>query len=202
MATSTTRKAPVGSVIIKAPKITSAWATVCATSGKAETDIIKSVENLSATMVLEARLSVRDIKKVIVDSGKVSAFVSVSHVEALPTWSKLRALHKDFRALPLAKQLSVASASYSLLGAGKGEAHKSLDILSKEIATVRKAKQDKAKQNPASTPAKAKASNLDAIKAFTALVSSLDFSALSDAEAEALSMLQITLEDAGVSQNA
>lgn len=187
-------------VEIKAPKITTAWNSVCATSGKAEADIIKAVENLSAVMVLESGLSVRDIKSVIAKSGKVSAFVSVSHVEALPTWSKLRALHADFKALPLSKQLSTASASYSLLGAGKGEAHKSLEILTKEIATVRKAKNSKGATPKASTPKASKASNLDAIKAFTALVSSLDFSALSDAEAEALSMLQITLEDASIAQ--
>ena len=197
---STSKKA--SPVAIKSPKVTSAWLKVVATSNAGEAKTIEAIENLSATMVLESRLSVRDIKKVITDSKKSCGMISVSHVEALPTWSKFRALYAEFKALPLAKQLSTASASYSLLGAGKGEQFKSLDILTKEIATVRKAKQEKAKEGAtpkASTP-KAKASNLDAIKAFTALVSSLDFTNLSDAEAEALAMLQIVIEDKALVQ--
>ena len=191
------KKAPVS---IKSPKITSAWLKVVATSNAGEAKTIEAIENLSAVMVLESGLSVRDIKKVITNSKKSCGMISVGHVEALPTWSKLRALHADFKALPLAKQLSTASASYSLLGSGKGEQFKTLEIMSKEIATVRKAKNSKASTPKASTPAKAKASNLDAIKAFTALVASLDFSSLSDAEAEALSNLSIVLEDASISQ--
>ena len=194
-------KAPKSApVAITSPKITSAWLKVVATSNAGEAKTIEAIENLSAVMVLESGLSVRDVKKVISNSGKSCGMISVGHVEALPTWSKLRALHADFKALPLAKQLSTASASYSLLGAGKGEAFKSLEILGKEIATVRKAKNSKASTPKASTPAKSKASNLDAIKAFTALVASLDFSALSDAEAEALSNLSIVLEDSSIAQ--
>ena len=194
------KSAPVS---IKAPKITSAWLKVVATSNAGEAKTIEAIENLSSAMVLESRLSVRDIKKVITDSKKSCGMISVSHVEALPTWSKFRALYADFKALPLAKQLSTASASYSLLGAGKGEQFKNLEVLTKEIATVRKAKQSKAKEGAtpkASTPAKAKASNLDAIKAFTALVSSLDFTNLTDAEAEAFAMLQTVIEDKALIQ--
>lgn len=201
-ATSSKAKAPKGAVIVKAPKITSAWLKVVSTANNSEIENIKAIENLSAVMVLESRLSVRDIKKVIADTGKTCGALSVSHVEALPTWSKFRTLYADFKALPLAKQLSTASASYSLLGAGKGEQFKNLEVLTKEVATVRKAKQDKAKAGK-SAPAKAKASkasNLDAIKAFTALIASLDFANLSDAEAEALAMLQTTLEDASINQ--
>lgn len=195
-------------IVIKAPKITTAWSALCVTSSKSENEIVKAIENLSAVMVLESRLTVADQKKFIKnleESGKVSSFIKSSHVPALATWSKLRAKHADFRALPVAKQLSTAMASYDILGAGKGEAFKSVEILTNEIATVRKAKNDKRKESgstPAktSTPAKAKASNLDAIKAFTALIASLDFDALSDAESEALANLQIAIEDKALAQ--
>jgi hypothetical protein len=183
------KKAPV---VIKAPKITTAWNSVCATSGKAETEIIKSVENLSATMVLESRLSVRDIKKVIKDSGKVSAFVSVSHVEALPTWSKLRALHTDFKALPLSKQLSTASASYSLLGAGNGEQINTFEALQKEIATMRKAKQSAPKDEKESKPAKAKKTVRETLENILAFANSLDAETIGEADFDLL------LEIAGV----
>lgn len=195
-----TPKAPKNAVVIKAPKIASAWLKVVSTANNSEVEVIKAIENLSAVMVLESRLSVRDIKKVIASTGKACGLVSVSHVEALPTWSKLRALHADFKALPLAKQLSTASASYSLLGAGKGEQFKSLEVLTKEVATVRKAKNSKSKETPAKSAKVAKASNLDAIKAFTALVSSLDFANLTDAEAEAFAMLQSVIEDKALVQ--
>lgn len=189
-------------VVIKAPKITSAWLKVVSTSNSAESKTVEAIENLSATMVLESRLTVKDVQKVIKDSGKVCGLISVSHVPALPTWSKLRALHADFKALPLAKQLSTAMASYDLLGAGKGENLPSVEALQKSIKDTRATNNAKRKESKSSTPAKSakKASNLDAIKAFTVLVSSLDFSSLSDAEAEALSNLSIVLEDASIAQ--
>ena len=188
---SVSTKSPKNSVIVKAPKITSAWGSVCATSAKSENEIVKSVENLSAVMVLESRLSVRDIKAVIKSSGKVSAFVSVSHVEALPTWSKLRALHADFKALPLAKQLSTASASYSLLGAGKGEQYPTLEALTKEIATVRKAKQSAPKGEAKESKAKAPKNTLAEILAY---VSALDFVNVSESDADIIAEIHSVLE--------
>lgn len=195
--TTAPKNAKKNTVVIKAPKLATAWNNVCATSAKSESEIIKSVENLSATMVLESRLSVRDIQKFIKDTGKVSAFVSVSHVAALPTWSKLRSLHADFRALPLAKQLSTASASYDLLGAGKGEQIKTLEALTKEIATVRKAKAEKAKEG-SSTPAKekkAKNTLADILAYFTAL----DVSKLDEAQQDTIAEIHATIESLMIS---
>ena len=202
---SKSKSVAVAPVVIKAPKITAAWAAVCVTSAKSEKEIVAAIENLSAVMILESRLTVADRKKFIKnleESGKVSSFVKSSHVPALATWSKLRSLHADFRALPVAKQLSTAMASYDILGAGKGESYKTLDILLKEIATMRKAKNDKRKESSSvQTDKKSKseksegASTLDAIKAFTALVDSLDFTAFTDAEDEAIAMLQMAIEN-------
>ena len=44
------KSAPKSAVVIKAPKLMSAWVSVCSTSAKSESDIIKAIENLSATM--------------------------------------------------------------------------------------------------------------------------------------------------------
>lgn len=189
-------KAPKSAVVIKAPKLTSAWVSVCSTSAKSESEIIKAIENLSATMVLESRLSVTEQKKFIKgleDAGKVSSFVKSSHAPALPTWSKLRALHADFRALPIAKQLSTASASYDLLGAGNGEQIKTLDALTKEISTVRKAKNDKASKGE--TPAKSSKAPKDTLKEILAYFTALDFSTLTEAQQDAVSDIHAVLEE-------
>jgi hypothetical protein len=189
---STSKKAPV---IVKAPKIVTAWSSVCSTSAKSESEIVKAIENLSATLVLESRLSVNDQKKFIKgleDGGKVSSFVKSSHAPALPTWSKLRTLHADFRALPIAKQLSTASASYDLLGSGKGEQIKTLEALTKEIAGVRKAKAEKSKAS-ATTPAKEKKSK-DTLKDILAFFTALDTSTLEDTQLDTLVEIQFILE--------
>lgn len=190
-----TSKKTAGTVTIKAPKLVSAWNGVCTTSAKSENEIVKAIENLSATMVLESRLSVNDQKKFIKgleDSGKVSSFVKSSHAPALPTWSKLRALHAEFRALPIAKQLSTASASYDLLGAGKGEQIKTLDALTKEIATVRKNKNEKSAKTPKNekTPKAPKDTLADILAFFTAL----NFSELSEAQKDQIAEINSVLE--------
>jgi hypothetical protein len=195
MTKATSTKAPKNVITIKAPKLTSAWVSVCSTSAKSESDIIKAIENLSATMVLESRLSVSDQKRFIKgleDSGKVSSFVKSSHAPALPTWSKLRALHADFRALPIAKQLSTASASYDLLGAGNGEQIKSLDALQKEIATIRKAKNDKSAKSPKSEKS-AKAPK-DTLAEILAYFTALDFASLSETQQDQIAEIHAVLE--------
>lgn len=190
-----TTKAPKNTVTIKAPKLVSAWSSVCSTSAKSESDIIKAIENLSATMVLESRLSVNDQKRFIKgleDSGKVSSFVKSSHAPALPTWSKLRSLHAEFRALPIAKQLSTASASYDLLGAGKGEQIKTLDALQKEIATIRKAKNDKSNKTPKSE--KSPKAPKDTLAEILAYFTALNFEELSENQLDQIAEIHAAIE--------
>ena len=182
-------------VVIKAPKITTAWNKVCTTSSKSENEIVSAIENLSAVMVLESGLSVRDMKKVISDTKNTSSFVSISHVPALPTWSKLRALHADFRALPLAKQLSTASASYDLLGSGNGEQIKTLDALKTEIATMRKAKNDQSTKSAKSdTPAKSGKAPKNPLADMLAYFTALDFAALDENQQDLVAEIHATLE--------
>jgi hypothetical protein len=196
MTTATTaKKAPKSAVTIKAPKLVSAWSAVCSTSAKSENEIVKAIENLSATMKLESRLSVSEQKKFIKgleDGGKVSSFIKSSHAPALLTWSKLRALHADFRALPIAKQLSKASASYDLLGAGNGEQIKTLDALDKAIAERRKAKAEKAKAEKSETPkAKTPKNTLaDVLAYFTAL----DFETLTESQLDTIAEIHAQIE--------
>ena len=190
-------KAPKAVIVIKAPKIVTAWNSVCSTSTKSENEIVKAIENLSATLILESRLSVADQKKFIKgleDGGKVSSFIKSSHAPALPTWSKLRALHADFKALPVAKQLSTASASYDLLGAGKGEQIKTLEALTKEIATIRKAKADKSKagKSEPAKPAKGKKTVRETLTDILAFANSLNAESIGEDDFDLL------LEIAGV----
>jgi 3-hydroxyacyl-CoA dehydrogenase len=191
MATSKTSK-KVKPVTISAPKIVTAWSKVCATSGKAENEIIAAIENLSAVLVLESGLSVADMKKVVKDTGKESSFIKVSHVPALQTWSKLRTLHADFKALPIAKQLSTAMASYDILGAGKGEGFKSLEILQKEISTMRKAKQSKTPKQETPKSGKAKKTVRETLESILNFANSLDAESIGEEDFDLL------LEIAGV----
>ncbi len=195
MATKSTKSVKTA-VVIKAPKLATAWVNVCATSAKSESEVIKAIENLSAVMVLESRLSVTEQKKFIKgleDSGKVSSFVKSSHAPALATWSKLRALHADFRALPIAKQLSVATASYNLLGSGKGEGIKTLDALTAEIARERKEKHAKAK-GAKTEPAKEKKAK-NTLADILAYLTALDFAGLTEDQQDQIAEIHAVLED-------
>ena len=188
-----TKAAPA---VIKAPKIATAWNSVCTTSAKSENEIVKAIENLSATLVLESRLSVADQKKFIKgleDEGKTSSFVKSSQAPALATWSKLRAIHADFRALPIAKQLSVATASYNLLGSGKGEQIKTLDALTSEIARERKEKHQKAK-GAKTEPAKEKKAK-NTLADILAYLTALDFAGLTEDQQDQIAEIHAVLED-------
>jgi hypothetical protein len=201
--TAKTAKKTTAPVKITAPKISTAWKKVCDTSAKSEADIISAIENLSAVLVLESGLSVADMKKVIKDTGKESSFIKVSHVPALQTWSKLRSLHADFKALPIAKQLSTAMASYDILGAGIGEQIKAgvdkvtgepitaTENLQKEISRVRKAKQS---QTPKAEPksGKAKKTVRETLESILVFANSLDAESIGEEDFDLL------LEIAGV----
>lgn len=190
-------------VIVKAPKITSAWNNVCEVSNKSESQIVEAIVNLHNVLTLESRLSVADKKKYIKgleDSGKVSSFIKASHVPAIPTWINFRKVHKGFSALPVAKQLSTAMASYDILGVGKGEQIKngegstSLENLAKAISVTRKAKQSP-KAKGASAP-KAKATNADTLKSILNYFSSLDVDTLSEDEKDSIAEIHAVIENA------
>ena len=196
----TASKAPKApkTVTISAPKIVTAWQGVCTTSANSENEIVKAIENLHSVLTLESRLSVTDKKKFIKnleDAGKVSSFIKASHVPAIPTWVNFRKLHKEFKALPIAKQLSVAMASYDILGVGKGEQIKTLDALVKEISTVRKAKTSKAKEG-STTPKKAKATNADTLKSILNYFTGLDTDTLTEDEKDMLAEIHAILDNA------
>ena len=193
MTTSTkTTKAPK-EITIKAPKIVTAWSNVCKVSNKSEQEVFASIVNLHEVLTNESRLSVADKKKFIKkleDGGTVSSFIKASHVPAIPTLMNLRKLHADFKALPIAKQLSVAMASYDILGVGKGEQIKTLEALTKEIATIRKAKAEKSKEG-STKPAKEKK---DTLKEILAYFTALDTSTLDDAQLDTLVEIQFIVE--------
>lgn len=183
--------------VITAPKIKNAWVKVCDTSIKSENEIVKAIENLSATMILESRLSVTDQKRFIKGlegEGNVSSFVKSSHAPALPTWSKLRALHPDFCALPVAKQLSTASASYDLLGAGYGEQFGTLEALQKEIATIRKAKNDKSATPKTDKPAKAPKTVRDTLTQILAFANALEIESIGEEDFDLVLEIAAVLE--------
>jgi hypothetical protein len=180
-------------VIVKAPKITTAWNNVCEVSNKSEAQIVESIVNLHNVLTLESRLSVAEKKKFIKDledAGKVSSFIKASHVPEIPTWINFRKVHKGFQLLPIAKQLSLAMASYDILGVGKGEQQKSLESLVKEIATVRKAKQAP-KPAKAGTPKASKNPLGDILAYFTAL----DMNTLTEEQKDTVAEIHAVIEN-------
>jgi hypothetical protein len=179
-------------VTITAPAITSAWVALCADSTKADSVNLKNVETL-AKAVKASQLSTRDVIAVIKASKKESSVMSVSHVEGLGVWLELR-VTKEFRALPLSKQLSTASAGFSLLGVNTAKAlAPKLDTLRNEIKSARKAKALKAK-GTAPVAKAGKVSLDDSLSAVLALISSLDFNALSDKQNDLVAEIQVTIE--------
>lgn len=186
MAKATTTKAPV---VITAPKITTAWINVCVTTKKGESDATAQVLAL-AKEIASSQLSIRDVMKVIKDSGQESPIVKASHVEGLTTFAKLMA-DKDFQALPLAQKLSNAVAAYKLLGVEVAQALPTFEVVKSEVKKARKNKAQKAKGSTTTKPKKA--NNSDVLKAFLAWSLSTDMSTLSDKEIDMLNEIQEAL---------
>lgn len=186
-------KAPKALVTITAPKITTAWINVCVTTKKGESDATTQVLAL-AKEIGDSALSIRDVMKVIKDSGQESPIVKSSHVEGLTTFTKLMS-DKDFQALPLAQKLSNAVAAYKLLGVEVAQGLPTFEVVKSE---VKKARANKAKKAKGSTTTKPKkANNSDVLKAFLAWTLSTDFTTLTDKEIEMLNEIQASLEMAG-----
>jgi hypothetical protein len=141
----------------------------------------------------KSQLSIRDIQKAIKQTGLESPFVKVSHVEGLPSMLALQKV-EGFSALPLAKQLSTATACYKLLGAGIGEQMQNLDALEKEIARERKEKNDKKSEPKEDKPSKAKATPADTLKSILAFIQALDFQAISETEADSVTEIYTVIE--------
>lgn len=180
-------------VVITAPKITTAWINLCVATTQNEKDSTAQVMALAKEISASA-LSIRDVIKVIKDSGQVSPIVKSSHVEGLTTFAKLMA-DKDFQALPLAQKLSNAVAAYKLLGVEVAQGLPTFEIVKSEVKKARSNKAKKAKATPKATTKKA--GNSDVLKAFLAWTLSTDFSTLSDKEIEMLNEIQASLDMAG-----
>ena len=182
----TALKAPV---TISAPKIEKAWSELVVISTTGEQEAIRAVLNLGKEMKASA-LSIRDIQKAIKQTGLESPFVKVSHVEGIPTMLAMQKV-AGFSALPLAKQLSTAVASYKLQGAGIGEQLPSLEAVEKANASARKAKNDKA---PALKAPKAKASVRDTLTQILAFANALDVESIGEADYDLVLEIAAVLE--------
>ena len=184
-------------VVITAPKISTAWNNLVAVTSTNDAENVKAIENLVVAMKA-SKLSIRDIMKVIKDTGKESSILSVSHVEGLLTWSALRGKFADMKALPLSKQLSTATAGYKLLGAGHSEALATFEGVQKAIKDARKVKADKAKESAKSEPKseKAKKNTLAEIRAYLAAI---DATALADSDLDIIAEIAVIIEEITVS---
>ena len=194
MTKATTSKKAVSStnnsaVTISAPKIEKAWSDLVVISTTGEQEAIRAVLNLAKEMKASA-LSIRDIQKAIKQTGLESPFVKVSHVEGIPTMLAMQKV-AGFSALPLAKQLSTAVASYKLQGAGIGEQLPSLEAVEKANASARKAKNDKA---PTPKAPKAKMTVRDTLTQILAFANALDVESIGEADYDLVLEIAAVLE--------
>jgi hypothetical protein len=197
--TSTTSKKTVSStknsaVIVSAPKIANAWISACKASDTAEGKIADSILSLVSELVA-SNLSIKDKQKVIKATGKTSGVLLISHVEGLPTWKNLRDAHADFKALPLDKQLSRATAAYKMLGAGNAEQLGSWDAVAKATKAEKAVRNSKASAPKADKPAKPAKSDADTLKAMLAYFVALDLATLKDADLDLIAEIHATIEN-------
>lgn len=190
--TSTTAKKAVQSTKnspVSSPAIEKAWSNLVVQTTTSEQGAIRACLDLAKEMK-KSTLSIRDIQKAIKQTGLESPFVKVSHVEGLPTMLSLQKV-AGFSALPLAKQLSTATASYKLLGAGIGEQMPSLEALETEIARERKEKNEKP-----STPKEAKEAKApkDTLKSILAYFTALDLATLPENDLDLIAEIHATIE--------
>lgn len=178
--------------VITAPKLTSAWVSLCNTTSKTDHQISLAIATL-ATAVKESALSFADAKKVVRESGMTSTIVLESHIEGLTTWLVM-VKDNDFAKLPIASQLAQATASYKLLGKDLAQSGKSFEVLKKATADARKVKASKAKESPKATAPKAKATNAQTLREIVGYISALDLATLTDAEADIYAELCVIVD--------
>lgn len=176
-------------VTISAPKIEKAWSELVVISTTGEQEAIRAVLNLAKEMKASA-LSIRDIQKAIKQTGLESPFVKVSHVEGIPTMLAMQKV-AGFSALPLAKQLSTAVASYKLQGAGIGEQLPSLEAVEKANASARKAKNEK---TPTPKAPKAKMTVRDTLTQILAFANALDVESIGESDYDLVLEIAAVLE--------
>lgn len=165
------------------------WSDLVVQTTTSEQGAIRACLDLAKQMK-RSSITVRETMKVVKETGLESPFVKVSHVEGLPTMLALQGV-AGFTALPLAKQLSTATASYKLLGAGIGEQMPSLEALETEIARERKAKNDKKAEPKSDKAPKAPKNTLAEILAY---VTALDFVSVSESEQDLIAEIHAVLD--------
>jgi hypothetical protein len=179
------------SVSTKAPKSVSStnnstiarlWSDLVVQTTTSEQGAIRACLVLAKQMK-SSSITVRETMKVVKETGLESPFVKVSHVEGLPSMLALQNV-KGFSALSLSKQLSTATASYKLLGAGIGEQMPSLEALEAEIARERKNKNDKKAEGKEGKEGKKKATTADTLASILAFITALDFSTIEEGSKE------------------
>ena len=167
------------------------WSDLVVQTTTSEQGAIRACLELAKEMK-KSSITVRETMKVVKETGLESPFVKVSHVEGLPTMLSLQKV-AGFNALPLAKQLSTATASYKLLGAGIGEQMPSLEALEAEIARERKNKNDKKGEPKSAKESKSPKTNADTLKSILAYFTALDVSTLNESEQDLIAEIEATV---------
>lgn len=186
-------KAPkAGKVIVTAPKIEMAYRHVTEVTAKGEHEIATAINALHVA-IKGSKLSTADVEKALKANTTEGTILKFSHVEGLATWAEMRSKFAEFKALPIAKQLSTATASYKLLGATAHNSFTAFDKLTDGIKEARKLKNNKAKE-PKDTKAPKEPTSAKAVLAkFLEFVNALDVESVTTKEAEIMQEISMRL---------
>lgn len=197
MATIKTPKAPVTLVI---PAVNTAWFDTCKV-GVSSADTNRKAIKALATIIKAQTAPMTSVAKSIKDTGKTSSIegLTYSTIKGLPTWLALstsKTHGKAFNALSVKASLTFANKSYDLLGKGKGEKVDSFENLVKLVddAQAEKTRKAKAAKNTPAKEPKAKASFLDAFKAFGLVVESMTEADVTDEMVDILNTITAVFE--------
>jgi hypothetical protein len=168
------------------------WSDLVVQTTTSEQGAIRACLELAKEMK-KSSITVRETMKVVKETGLESPFVKVSHVEGLPTMLSLQKV-AGFNALPLAKQLSTATASYKLLGAGIGEQMPNLEALETEIARERKAKNDRKAEPKSEKAPKAPKTVRDTLLQILAFAEALEVESIGEDDFDLVLSIAAVLE--------
>lgn len=183
-------KAPKA-LAVTAPKIENAYRHVTEVANKSEAEIAKAIHELHLA-IKGSKLSTADIEKSLKQNTTEGTILKFSHVEGLANWAELSAKYKEFKALPIAKQLSLATASYKLLGAGAVSTYSSLEKIQDATKEARKVKNSKGK---APKEPKAPKGNKEIFSSFLTYISGLNPESVTTKEAEILQEISVRICD-------
>lgn len=182
------------------PAVNTAWRVFVKENAKIDGDVRTALRSLAGVISAQTAPAT-SVQKSIEATGQKASAIGYGTVKALPTWLALDTKHgkaKDWKALTIKEQLTLAAKSYSLLGKGKGEqASTYADLVNltndAQAEKTRKAKEANAKPDTGKD-VKPKSDLTATLKAIYLMVSSLSEGEIKDSHVEQFNEIAAVFE--------